>query len=142
MTTLIIFAVIALIKTYADSPTHSMHVTLEWFNPFSVSIGSLISGMLLGVFLYWGWDTGVSVNEESENASDGPGRSAVTSTVILIGIYLLVSVASQAYGGTSYLKNNADDIFAGGLARGVLGSWDFLLTLPGVAPATPDNQRA
>ncbi len=37
MTTLIIFAVVALIKTYADSPTHSMHVALDWFNPFSVS---------------------------------------------------------------------------------------------------------
>ena len=140
MSTLIIFAVVALIKTYTDSPAHSMHVTLEWFNPFAVSIGSLISGMLLGVFLYWGWDTGVSVNEESENSASGPGRSAVTSTVILIGIYLLVSVASQAYGGTEYLKNNADDIFAGGLARGVLGSLHFLLTIAVLTSATAATQ--
>ena len=140
MSTLIIFAVIALIKTYTDSPTHSMHVTLEWFNPFSVSIGSLISGMLLGVFLYWGWDTGVSVNEESQNSASGPGRSAVTSTVILIGIYLLVSVASQAYAGTDYLTNNADDIFAGGLARGVLGSFHFLLTIAVLTSATAATQ--
>jgi amino acid transporter len=140
MTTLIIFAVVALIKTYADSPTHSMHVALNWFNPFSVSIGSLISGMLLGVFLYWGWDTGVSVNEESQNSSSGPGRSAVTSTMVLIGIYLLVSVASQAYGGTSYLSNNANDIFAGGLARGVLGSLHFLLTIAVLTSATAATQ--
>jgi amino acid transporter len=140
MTTLIIFAVVALIKTYADSPKHSVHVSLEWFNPFSVSIGGLISGMLLGVFLYWGWDTGVSVNEESENASSGPGRSAVTSTMVLIGIYLLVSVASQAYAGTSYLSNNANDIFAGGLARGVLGWLHFLLTIAVLTSATAATQ--
>jgi amino acid transporter len=140
MTTLIIFAVVALIKTYTDSPKHSMHVALSWFNPFSVSIGALISGMLLGVFLYWGWDTGVSVNEESENSDSGPGRSAVTSTVILIGIYLLVSVASQAFAGTSYLTNNADDIFAGGLARGVLGSLHFLLTIAVLTSATAATQ--
>lgn len=140
MTTLIIFAVVALVKTYADSPKHSMHVTLNWFNPFSVSIGALISGMLLGVFLYWGWDTGVSVNEESENANSGPGRSAVTSTLVLIGIYLLVSVASQAYGGTKYLTNNANDIFAGGLARGVLGSLHFLLTIAVLTSATAATQ--
>jgi len=140
MSTLIIFAVVALIKTYVDSPPNSMHVSLEWFNPFAVSIGSLISGMLLGVFLYWGWDTGVSVNEESENSASGPGRSAVVSTVILIGIYLLVSVASQAYAGTEYLKNNANDIFAGGLAKGVLGSLHFLLIIAVLTSATAATQ--
>ncbi|MFZ1993551.1 MAG: APC family permease [Solirubrobacteraceae bacterium] len=142
MSTLIIFAVVALIKTYTDSPTHSMHVALNWFNPFSVSVSALISGMLLGVFLYWGWDTGVSVNEESENSDSGPGRSAVTSTVILIGIYLLVSVASQAYAGIGYLSNpnNANDIFAGGLAKGVLGSLHILLTIAVLTSATAATQ--
>lgn len=140
MTTLIIFAVVALIKTYVDSPTHSMHVALNWFNPFAVSTTALLSGMLLGVFLYWGWDTGVSVNEESQNSSDGPGRSAVTSTMVLIGIYLLVSVASQAFAGTTYLINNADDIFAGGLAVGVLGSLHFLLTIAVLTSATAATQ--
>ncbi|MGZ4293500.1 MAG: APC family permease [Solirubrobacteraceae bacterium] len=140
MSTLIIFAVVALIKTYVDSPTHSMHVALDWFNPFSVSASALLSGMLLGVFLYWGWGTGVSVNEESENSSSGPGRSAVTSTMVLIGIYLLVSVASQAFAGTTYLVNNADDIFAGGLAVGVLGSLHFLLTIAVLTSATAATQ--
>ena len=141
MTTLIIFAVVALIKTYADSPAalHARDAGRGSTRSRS-SISSLISGMLLGVFLYWGWDTGVSVNEESENSSSGPGRSAVTSTVVLIGIYLLVSVASQAYGGTEYLKNNANDIFAGGLARGVLGSLHFLLTIAVLTSATAATQ--
>ena len=140
MTTLIIFSVVALIKTYVDSPKHSMPIKLDWFNPFSMSVGALVSGMLLGVFLYWGWDTGVSVNEESENSDSGPGRSAVTSTIVLIGIYLLVSVASQAYGGTTYLQNNASDIFAGGLAKGVLGSLHFLLTIAVLTSATAATQ--
>jgi amino acid transporter len=141
MTTLIVFAVVALIKTYVGhAPPSSMHVSLSWFNPFAVSISALISGMLLGVFLYWGWDTGVSVNEESENSASGPGRSAVTSTMVLIGIYLLVSVASQAYAGTTYLSNNANDIFAGGLAKGVLGSLHFLLTIAVLTSATAATQ--
>jgi amino acid transporter len=140
MTTLIVFAVVALIKTYTDSPAHSMHVSLEWFNPFGLGFGSMVSGMLLGVFLYWGWDTGVSVNEESENAASGPGQSAVTSTLVLIGIYLLVSVAAQAYGGTNYLANNANDIFAGGLARGVLGSLHILLIIAVLTSATAATQ--
>jgi amino acid transporter len=140
MTILIIFAVVALIKVYTSSPTGSSHIQLDWFNPFSLSFGSLIEGMLLGVFLYWGWDTGVSVNEESENADSGPGKSAVVSTVVLIGIYLLVAVAAQAYGGTKYLGNNPNDIFAGGLARGVLGSLHFLLTISVLTSATAATQ--
>ena len=146
MATLVIFAVVALIKTYASPAAghglHSMNVSLSWFNPFALSGGSLLSGMLLGVFLYWGWDTGVSVNEESENASSGPGRSAIASTLVLIGIYLLVSVASQAYAGTGYLSNsnNASDIFAGGLSQGVLGWLHFLLTIAVLTSATAATQ--
>ena len=142
MATLVIFAVVALIKAYTGSHAASMHVTLEWFNPVGMPFGSLVDGLLLGVFLYWGWDTGVSVNEESENSDDGPGKSAVTSTFILIGIYLLVTVASQAYAGTKYLGNpkNANDIFSGGLSQGVLGSLHFLLTIAVLTSATAATQ--
>ncbi|HWE14615.1 MAG TPA: APC family permease [Solirubrobacteraceae bacterium] len=140
MAILVIFAVVALLKVYANSPAHSMHVSLDWFNPFSVSFGSLVDGMLLGVFLYWGWDTGVSVNEESENSASGPGRAAVVSTVVLIGIYLLVTVASQAYSGTKYLGNNPNDIFSGGLATNALGSLHFLLTIAVLTSATAATQ--
>ena len=45
-----------------------------------------VNGLLLGVFIYWGWDSGVAVNEESEDRADGPGKSAVVSTLLLLGI--------------------------------------------------------
>jgi amino acid transporter len=140
MTLLVIFSVVALIKAYTGSHAASTHVQLEWFNPFGMGFGSLVDGLLLGVFLYWGWDTGVSVNEESENSNDGPGKSAVVSTFVLIGIYLLVTVASQAYAGTKYLAANPDDIFAGGLSRGVLGPLHFLLTVSVLTSATAATQ--
>jgi amino acid transporter len=140
MTLLVVFSIVALIKAYTGSHPASMHVTLEWFNPFGMSFGALVDGLLLGVFLYWGWDTGVSVNEESENANDGPGRSAIVSTIVLIGIYLLVTVASQAYAGPKYLAANPNDIFAGGLSRGVLGAMHFLLTIAVLTSATAATQ--
>ena len=140
MTLLVIFSVVALIKAYSGGHAASMHVALSWFNPFNMSFSALLDGVLLGVFLYWGWDTGVSVNEESENSNDGPGKSAVVSTFVLIGIYLLVTVASQAYAGTHYLANNPNDIFAGGLSRGVLGPLHFLLTISVLTSATAATQ--
>lgn len=140
LTTLVVFSVVALVKVYVNSPAHSMHVGINWFNPFNLSFGSLVEGMLLGVFLYWGWDTSVSVNEESENSSSGPGRAAVAATIVLIAVYLLVTVASQAYAGTHYLANNPNDIFAGGLARNVLGWLHFLLTISVLTSATAATQ--
>lgn len=140
MTILVIFSIVALIKAYSGSHPASIHVTLEWFNPFGMSFGSLVDGLLLGVFLYWGWDTGVSVNEESQNSNDGPGKSAIVATFVLIGIYLLVTVAAQAYAGTKYLANNPNDIFAGGLSRGVLGWLHVLLTISVLTSATAATQ--
>jgi amino acid transporter len=110
---LAIFAVVALVKVYGGSaPAGSLKVKADWFNPFSLGIGALVDGMLLGIFIYWGWDSGVAVNEESENAAEGPGKAAVVSTVLLLGIYLVVSAAAQAYGGTKLLVDNSDDVLS------------------------------
>jgi amino acid transporter len=140
MVTLIIFAVVALAKVYFGSPVHAIHVQFDWFNPFAVGFGPLVLGLLLGVFLFWGWDSGVSVNEETEDPGSAPGRAALVSTLVLIGIFLLVTTAAQAYAGPKYLANNADDIFAGGLSRAVLGPLHFLLIIAVLTSATAATQ--
>ena len=109
---LAIFAVVALVKVYANAPTGSITPHFSWFNPFDMGWGALVDGMLLGVFIYWGWDSGVTVNEESEDSNEGPGRAAVVSTIILLLIYLVVSAAAQAYKGTTLLQNNSDDVLS------------------------------
>jgi hypothetical protein len=34
----------------------------------------MISGVLIAVFIYWGWDSTVTVNEESRDATEGRAR--------------------------------------------------------------------
>jgi amino acid transporter len=119
--TLAAFAVVALVKVYANSPKGSIHPDVSWFSPFAVSSFSALSaGLLLAVFIYWGWDSGVAVNEETEDKARAPGSAAVVSTVVLVGIYLLVSVASQAFVGPDALAKNPDDVlsFLGGKVFG------------------------
>src|SRR3979490_3448347 len=59
-TTLLVFAVVALIKVYANHPAHSLTPQASWFNPFDISsLSALNGGILLAVFIYWGWDSGV-----------------------------------------------------------------------------------
>ena len=140
-TTLVVFAVVALVKVYANHPAHSVQPALSWFNPFDISsISALNGGILLAVFIYWGWDSGVSVNEETEDSSTAPGRAAIVSTFVLVGIYLLVTTAAQAYGGLASLVNNQDDVFAP-IGHSVLGSGlDKLLIIAVLTSASASTQ--
>ena len=137
---LALFAVVALVKVYASNPAGSITPQLSWFNPFDLGWSALVDGVLLGVFIYWGWDSGVAVNEESEDSSDGPGRSAVVSTILLVLIYLVVSTAAQAYGGTKLLSDNSDDVLSV-LGTQVFSSpWDKLLILAVLTSASASTQ--
>ncbi len=121
---LMIFAIVALVDVYSgNAATHSIKPQLDWFNPFAMNFNDLIVAMLLGIFIYWGWDSGVAVNEESEDANEGPGRAAVVSTFMLVAIYLLVSAGAQSYHGTAFISSeeNASDVLHA-LGQGVLGS--------------------
>ena len=138
--TLILFVIVALVKVYANNPLHSIHVRGSWFNPFDMSWSSLIAGVLLGIFIYWGWDSGVAVNEESKDRHRGPGKAAVVSTFLLLAIYVLVSVAAQAFHGTGFLKANPNDVLTP-LGKGVFGSpLDKLLIISVLTSASASTQ--
>jgi amino acid transporter len=117
-----VFAVVALAKVYGGHPAGSIKPSASWFDPTQLNFGSLVDGVLLGVFIYWGWDSGVAVNEESEDANEGPGRAAVVSTIMLVVIYLVVSAGAQAFHGVGFLTNeaNQEDVL-NALGNGVLG---------------------
>ncbi len=119
--TLALFTIVALVKVYANHPPRSLHVSAAWFNPFDLSWGALVPAVLLGIFIYWGWDSGVAVNEESRNRRRGPGKAAVVSTLILLVIYVAVTAAAQAYHGTNFLATNSNDVL-NALAGPVFGS--------------------
>ena len=51
------------------------------------------------LFIYWGWDTALSVNEETADKSRTPGRAAIISTVLLLVTYVIVIIAVQAFAG-------------------------------------------
>jgi amino acid transporter len=119
--TLALFSVVALIKVYTGHPPHSIQPSGSWFNPFAMGWGPLIDGVLLGIFIYWGWDSGVAVNEESRDRNRGPGKAAVVSTLILLLIYVIVAASAQAFRGTQFLINNSADVLSP-LGHGVLGS--------------------
>src|SRR4051812_46147322 len=112
--TLVLFSIVALVKVATgDAGPDAVDPSLSWLNPFAIdSTSALISGVLIAVFIYWGWDSTVTVNEESRDATEGPGKAAVLATVILLAIYVVVSYAAQAYNGTQTLIDNQDDVLS------------------------------
>jgi amino acid transporter len=139
--TLALFAIVALVKVYAGSaPPASIHPSLSWINPFSLSPSEISAGMLLAVFIYWGWDTTATVNEETEDPDEAPGRATVVSTVILLGIYIVVAVAAQAYAGVHALVENQEDVLSS-LGTEVFGSpLDKILIIAVLSSAAASTQ--
>jgi amino acid transporter len=124
LVTLAAFAGVALARVWAgDAPAGAIEPSLSWFSPFAIdSVGALTSGVLVGVFIYWGWDSLVTVNEETEDSDTVPGRAAVLSTLILVGIYVIVSAAAVAFGGVERLAGDQSGDVLGLLAGDVFGS--------------------
>src|SRR4051795_6623465 len=98
---LVLFSVVALVKVYTgNAPSGSVHPTMTWLNPFQTGgFSAFTAGLLLALFIYWGWDSSVSINEETSDRHVNPGRAAVIATLCLLGLYMLTATAAQAYGG-------------------------------------------
>jgi amino acid transporter len=88
---------------------HSVKPSLSWLTPSGITSTAIAAGLVVAVFAYWGWDTAVSVNEESTDANRTPGIAAVLSTVLLLLIYLITSFGTVALLGPDFVTQNSDD---------------------------------
>lgn len=142
---LVVYAVVALVKVYSGGVPHGLglhpvHPEISWLNPFAVSSGALVNGLLLTVFIYWGWDSGVTVNEETEDSSTAPGRAAIVSNFALLGIFVFIALAAVAFAGPAFLSNNSGDVL-GASGQAVLGSpLDKLLIIAVLTSASASTQ--
>ena len=116
ITVLSAFVVVALAKVYTGhAAAAAIRPRLSWLNPFAIhSASALSAGVLLAVFIYWGWDAALAVNEETKDQARTPGRAGVISTLILVVLFVALTTACQAYGGIGELTNpdNQADVLA------------------------------
>ncbi|MFF0437325.1 APC family permease [Streptomyces sp. NPDC004327] len=105
----------------------SVHFSWSWMNPFAVqSFAAFTAGLSLSIFMYWGWDTCLTANEETIGSEKTPGRAALIAMVVLVGSYLATAIAAQMVVGSGDqglgLGNpeTSDNVFAA-LAGPVMG---------------------
>ncbi len=107
---LLLFAGAVFVRLIFDkAPESSISPELSWFSPFGAEYSGLLSGVLLAVFIYWGWESAVNLSEESEDSSRAPGLAGLASTVILLVTYVSVTVALVAYAGLGQVEKFDDD---------------------------------
>ncbi|WP_435240352.1 APC family permease [Streptomyces cucumeris] len=138
------FVVMAFAKSGDVSGT--AHFSWTWMDPFSVtSFAAFTAGLSLSIFMYWGWDACLTVNEETRGSDRTPGRAALISMVVLVGSYLVTAVAAQMYAGVGDrgvgLGNpeTNDNVFAA-LAEPVMGPFGVLLFVAVLASAAASLQ--
>ncbi len=97
---LLVFSVTALVRVgTGHHPASSITPDWSWFNPMQGGFSGFVSGIILMLFIYWGWDTAVAINEETKDPAKTPGRAAILSTVILLVTYVLVILSAQSFAG-------------------------------------------
>lgn len=137
---LLAFAGIAMFKS-GSAPT-GIKFSWDWFSPEGLTLSAFIAGLSGSIFAFWGWDTCLTVNEESKGSTKTPGRAALLTVLSILLTYLIVATATQMYAGVGTeglgLGNEAisENVF-GALAGPVLGNpWHLFLYLAVLASST------
>jgi len=144
---LTIFVVAAIVAvTNGTAPEGATLPELSWFNPFAFESSSgFVEAILLALFIYWGWDTCLALNEETKDPQKTPGRAAILSTLILLVTYVGVTVAAMAYAGLGESglglgnEDNAEDVFFA-LKDVLFGPFAWLLVVAVMVSAVSSTQ--
>ncbi|MEE6164982.1 MULTISPECIES: APC family permease [unclassified Mycolicibacterium] len=129
MVVLLGFAVMAFIHVGRGAAPAGLSFDLDWFNPFTgLTFGAFVVGVTGSIFAFWGWDTCLTLGEESKDPTKVPGRAGLLCVLSILATYLLIAVAVMMYAGVGEeglgLGNpeNESNVFAA-LADPVLGKW-------------------
>jgi amino acid transporter len=133
MLVLAIFTVVAITKALSGEDLLAEPFSWDWFNPFTgLTLSAFVAGVIGSIFAFWGWDTCLTVNEESKGATKMPGRAAIVTVLTILLTYLLVAIAAMMYAGVGAEglglgnEETSSDVF-GVLAQPVMGQWPSLL---------------
>jgi amino acid transporter len=145
---LLVFTVLALVAALSDgAPRQSIAFDASWLDVTRISsFSAFTAGVSLSLFIYWGWDTCLTVNEETSGSAHTPGRAALATMAVIVVTYLGVAISLQMYAGVGTdglgLGNpdTSDNVFAA-LAGPVMGpGLGFVLFLAVLASSASSLQ--
>lgn len=135
-----VWFVLALFFFAEPNPDTGVRVApeLSWFNPFAIDgFGAFSAGLAVSIFVYWGWDTVLTLGEEtkpSHGRMSTEGKAAMILVAILLVMYVGTATATLVWAGVGdgpHGLANADiaeNVFAA-IAHPVMGPFAIFLTL-------------
>lgn len=129
MVVLVGFAIVAIVKSTSGDAPAGLSFDFDWFNPLTgLTLSAFVIGVTGSIFAFWGWDTCLTLGEESKDPTKVPGRAGLLCVLSILLTYLLVAVAVMMYAGVGETdlglgnEENSDNVF-GALADPVMGNW-------------------
>lgn len=102
-----ILAVLCLVAVFGHH-TGSVAFTASWFSWSSLGgVSGFIAASLIAVYMFSGWDTGIMVNEETENPRETPGNAVMLSVVVLAVLFAFFTFAFQGAVSNKALQANS-----------------------------------
>jgi len=101
------FAIAAIVMIYGTGLSDAVHT---FGSLFTLPKAGLVTGLLIAIFLYSGWDTAAYVSEEAKGKQ--AGSAAILSVVILFFIYSFVIFAFQGIAPFGTMQANEANILA------------------------------
>lgn len=143
---LVVFIVAVFWQIATGNAPNSIDFSWEWMNPFAfTSWSGFTEAILLALFIYWGWDTCLALNEETKDPKRIPGRAALLTCVILLFTYVAVTIAAMMYAGLGETgtglgnEEHADDFFLA-IKDGLLGPFGWVLVVAVIISAISSTQ--
>jgi amino acid transporter len=141
---LVVFAAAALVVLFGGSaPAEAARPEAAWLSPFGAGSfdAFVVSGLLVAVFVYWGWESAVNLTEETRDGRRASGRAAVLSTVVLLVVYLVTATALIGIVGPEAAGRFEDEAVLAHAATSALGApLDKLVVLGVVVSALASTQ--
>jgi amino acid transporter len=123
------FVIGLLVAEYTGHPG-STHPHLSWLLPStSPSWSGLMNGVVLGVFMFGGWEASVYLAEEGTDVRRNPGRAGIISVVFCIVWFSVLILAIQAIAPAKTLVANSANIIAYSASAIWPKPWSSLVSL-------------
>jgi len=103
---------------------------IGWLNPGSMGGWTgLAAGVVIAVFFYWGWDTAVNLNEETENSAENPGRAGIIAMFLLLLLFLIGACSIQMVLTPAEIQSNTANVLTAFADKMVGAQWGSLAVL-------------
>jgi amino acid transporter len=105
--------------------------SLSWFSPTASPTGlsGLVSGIVIAVFMFGGWEAAVYLGEEQKSAHRDPGRSAIFCVIFCTVWFIFLIWGVQGLASSKDLVANSGNLLAYSAAIVLPHPWDTFVSL-------------